>query len=94
MRSQGYAYLLEIVAILAGLAVLAFSSSRLIDIFGERSWSVVWGAAGWASGGMSLRMFTGVLLTTALIGPGARCTASPVCGPAEASCTPTDLLKT
>jgi hypothetical protein len=43
MRSQGYAYLLGIVAILAGLAVLAFSSSRLIDIFGERSWSVVWG---------------------------------------------------
>ena len=43
MRPQAYAYPLGVVAILAGLAVLAFSSSRVIDIFGDRSWSVVSG---------------------------------------------------
>ena len=68
MRSKAYAYLLGVVAILAGLAVLAFSSSRVIDIFGGAVLVGGMGAAGWATGGMSLRMFTGVLLATALIG--------------------------
>jgi hypothetical protein len=37
MRSQSYAYLLGVVAIPAGVAVRAFSSSCVIDISGERS---------------------------------------------------------
>jgi hypothetical protein len=34
MRSQAYTYMLGIVAMLAGVAIMVFSSSRLIDIFG------------------------------------------------------------
>jgi hypothetical protein len=75
MRSQSYAYLLGVVAIPAGVAVLAFSSNRVIDISGERSWSVVSGLRDGRLGGMSLKMFAGVLPTTALIGP--RAVASP-----------------
>jgi hypothetical protein len=56
------------VAILAGLAALAFSSSRLIDIFGGATLAAGIGAAGWATEGMRPRMYTAVLLTTALIG--------------------------
>ena len=43
MRSQASASPLGVVAILAGLAVLAVSSSRVIDNFGHWSWSVVSG---------------------------------------------------
>ena len=69
MRAKGYAYLLGVVAILAGLAVLAFSPSRLIDIFGGAALVGGMGATAWATGGMRfLRMFTAVLLTAALIG--------------------------
>jgi hypothetical protein len=67
MRLKAYAYLVGVVAILAGLAVLAFSSSRVICIFGGAVLVGGMGAAGWASGGMSLRMFAGVLVATALI---------------------------
>jgi hypothetical protein len=35
MSSKGYAYLLGLVAIFAGLATMEFSSSRLIDICGR-----------------------------------------------------------
>jgi hypothetical protein len=43
MRSQAYAYPLGVVAILAGLAVLFSSASRVIDSFGDWSWPVVSG---------------------------------------------------
>jgi hypothetical protein len=43
MRSQAYAYPLGVVAILAGLAVLAVSASRVIDNFGDWSWPMVSG---------------------------------------------------
>ena len=80
MRSKAYAYLLGMVAILAGLALLAFSPSQLIDIFGGAALLGGIGATAWASGGMSvLRMYIGALLITALIG-GSLVQAQPMFG--------------
>jgi hypothetical protein len=69
MTSKAYAYLLGMVAIFAGLAALAFSSSQLIDNFGGTAVLSGLGATAWATGSRShLRTYTGALLTTALIG--------------------------
>jgi hypothetical protein len=66
-KAGAVAYLLGVVAILAGLAALAFSSIRIIDILGGAVLVVGMGAVGWATGGRRrLRWFTGVLLATAL----------------------------
>src|SRR5262249_29376871 len=51
MRSKAYAYWLGIVAILAGVATMAFSSVRLIDIIGRAAVLGGLGAAAWASWG-------------------------------------------
>lgn len=67
MRSEAYTHLLGLVAIFAGLAVLAFSSSRLIDNFGGMAVLSGLGATAWACGGRSLlRMYIGALLTATL----------------------------
>ena len=66
-KTQASAYLLGVVAILVGLATLAFSSNRVIDIVGGVVLLGGMGAVGWATGGRRrLRWFTGALLATAL----------------------------
>ena len=66
-KAQASTYLLGVVAILAGLAALAFSSNRIIDIVGGAVPVVGMGAVGWATGGRSrLKWFTGALLAPAL----------------------------
>jgi hypothetical protein len=69
MRSQSNAYVLGIVAMVAGVATLAFSLSRLIDSFGAAAVVCGLGATAWASGGTSLlKKYTAALLIAALIG--------------------------
>jgi hypothetical protein len=69
MGSRGYAYLLGVVAIFAGLATMVFSPSRLIDIFGGIAVICGLGAAAWGGGGVSLlKKYVGALLITALVG--------------------------
>ena len=69
MSFKGYAYLLGLVAIFAGLAIMEFSSSRLIDIFGGAAVVGGLGSTAWATGGASfLKMYIGALVITALIG--------------------------
>jgi hypothetical protein len=68
MSFKGYAYLLGLVAIFAGLATMEFSSSRLIDIFGGAAVIGGLGATAWTSGPGLFRAFIGVLLITVLIG--------------------------
>jgi hypothetical protein len=69
MRSQGYAFLLGVVAIFAGLATMEFSSSRLIDIFGGTLVLGGLGSAAWATADKSFfKMFIGALLMSTLIG--------------------------
>ncbi|HWT47926.1 MAG TPA: hypothetical protein VN255_04860 [Mycobacterium sp.] len=68
MSFKGYAYLLGLVAIFAGLAIMEFSSSRLIDIFGGAAVVGGLGSTAWAGGRGLFKMFIGALLITALIG--------------------------
>jgi len=69
MRSDAYAYVLGIVAMVAGVAILAFSSSRLIDYFGGAAVLGGLGATAWASGGASLlKKYTAAVLIAGLIG--------------------------
>ena len=69
MRSQAYAFLLGVVAIFAGVATMAASSIRSIDIFGGALVLGGLGSTAWARGGMSrLKMFVGVMVLAALIG--------------------------
>ena len=69
MRSQAYAFLLGVVAIFAGVATMAASSIRSIDIFGGALVLGGLGSTAWATGDKSLfKMFIGVLLMTTLIG--------------------------
>jgi hypothetical protein len=68
MRSKDYAYLLGVVAIFAGLAVAAFGSSRLIDLFGGAVMLSGLGVTGWVAWGRRfLRRYIGVLLAKVLI---------------------------
>jgi hypothetical protein len=68
MSLKGYAYLLGLVAIFAGLATAEFSPSRLIDILGGAAVVGGLGSAAWATGGILFKMFIGALLITVLIG--------------------------
>ena len=69
MRAKAFAYLLGIVAILAGLAVLAFVPSRSVDILGGAVLLIGLGITAWAAEGTPLlKKYTGVLLLAALIG--------------------------
>ena len=69
MRSQGYAFLLGVVAIFAGVATMAASSIRSIDIFGGALVLGGLGSTAWATGDKSFfKMFIGVLLMSTLIG--------------------------
>jgi hypothetical protein len=68
MSLKGYAYLLGLVAIFAGLATMEFSSSRLIDWLGGAAVVGGLGSTAWATGGMSfLKAYTVVLLIAVLI---------------------------
>lgn len=68
MRSKALIDLLGIVAMLAGVAVLAFSSCRLLEWLGGAALVCGLGAAAWSRGGMSLfKKYVVVLLITALI---------------------------
>ena len=63
------AYLLGIVAIIAGVATMVDSSIRSIDIFGGALVLGGLGAAAWATGDKSFfKMFIGALLMSTLIG--------------------------
>ena len=63
------AYLLGIVAIIAGVATMVDSSIRSIDIVEGALVIGGLGSAAWATGGMSFfKMFIGVLLMTVLVG--------------------------
>ena len=69
MRAKAYAYLLGIIAILAGLAGLAFSQTRVIDMLGGAVLLTGMGATAWATEGTSLlKKYIGALLLAALIG--------------------------
>ena len=69
MRSQAYAFLLGVVAIFAGVATMAASSIRSIDIFGGALVLGGLGSTAWATGDKSFfKMFIGVLLVSTLIG--------------------------
>jgi hypothetical protein len=68
MSSKAYAYLLGFVAIIAGVATMVLSSSRLIDIVGGAAVLGGLGAAAWAAGGVNfLRNYIAALLISALI---------------------------
>jgi hypothetical protein len=62
-------YLLGIVAIFAGVATMAVSPSRSIDIFGGALVIGGLGFTAWATGGTGFfKMFLGVLLIAVLVG--------------------------
>jgi hypothetical protein len=69
MRAKGHAYLLGVIAIPVGLAVMAFGPTRLIDVFGGAALLTGLGAAAWATEGTGLlKRYIGALLLGALIG--------------------------
>jgi hypothetical protein len=69
MRAKAYAYLLGVIAILAGLAVMAFGPTRPIAIVGGALLLTGLGAAAWATEGRrALKWYTEALLLAALIG--------------------------
>src|SRR5262245_37118499 len=69
MRAKAYAYVLGVIAVLAGLAVMAFGPTRLIAIFEGAVLLTGLGAAARATEGRRvLRWYTEALLLAALIG--------------------------